>query len=73
MTTADWENTKQEKRILYIKKFSKSIPYVCPECNHELTNDNEQLYCTHCGLVCMDSSYYTAGIKHNLPFGLKIR
>ena len=34
-----------------------------------LTIDDDETYCTHCGLVTSTSIEYVAGIKINLPYG----
>lgn len=59
-------------RLLYIKSIQSHTPNYCPECGEPLTVDDEQVYCPKCGLVCLDSTEYTAGLKYNLPYGLKL-
>lgn len=59
-------------RLNYIKKLQAKTPHECPECNNELTVDDEQIYCPKCGLVTQDSYNYIAGIKYTLPHGLKL-
>lgn len=67
--TADW---KTQKRLYYIKGIQAHTPNTCPFCAHELTVDDEQVYCPQCGLVCQDSTQYVAGTRICLPYGLKI-
>jgi len=59
-------------RLLEIQKMQSHIPNTCPECGEPLTVDDEQVYCNNCGLVCLDSTEYTAGLKYTLPYGLKL-
>lgn len=70
-----WLCPRQHKiwvRLCEIQKMQSHIPPYCPECGEPLTVDDEQVYCNHCGLVCMDSTEYTAGLKYHLPYGLKL-
>ena len=69
MNTADW---KHNPRLYYIKSIQAHTPNTCPDCGMELTTDHEQVYCTNGGLICLDSITYSAGRKHNLPYGLKL-
>ena len=62
----------QNTRIHYLKSIQAHTPKTCPFCAHTLTNDNQQIYCPQCGLVCQDSTQYVAGEKICLPYGLKI-
>lgn len=48
------------------------IPRTCPDCEHELIVDEEQIYCPACGLITQDSTCYHAGRKFHLPHGLKL-
>jgi uncharacterized Zn finger protein (UPF0148 family) len=63
-----WTNV----RLLYIKKLQAHTPTHCPECDCELTIDDEQIYCPECGLVTQDSTEYVASIKYHLPHGLRL-
>lgn len=64
-------------RTHYIDTFlnHKSLKY-CPECNGEIeyTNpdDQDEAYCTKCGLVTSASIRYVAGQKIDLPYGLRL-
>lgn len=60
-----WRNP----RLFYLRTITKALPTTCPECDHELTTDDDETYCTHCGLVTSTSIEYVAGIKINLPYG----
>lgn len=59
-------------RLFYIIKLQAKTPTQCPECNTELTVDDEQIYCSKCGLITQDSYNYIAGVKYNLPHGLRL-
>lgn len=63
-----WNNP----RLFYLHKFIKPVPVTCPECGTELTIDEEELYCNHCGLVCSSSIDYVAGFKIDLPYGVRL-
>lgn len=68
-----WENP----RGYYLKSIlnHESLKY-CPECGHEIeyssTDDEDESYCTHCGLITSASIQYVAGIKIDLPYGLRL-
>ena len=79
---------KQEKRIreqnkkwlnprkYYINSFlnHESLKY-CPECQGEIeysSEDEDEAYCTECGLIVTASSQYVAGFKIDLPYGLRL-
>lgn len=44
---------------------------ICPECggNIEYTTDEDEYYCTKCGLVTQSSNEYVAGFRIDLPYG----
>ena len=64
-------------RTHYIDTFlnHESLKY-CPECNGEIeyssTDDEDEAYCTKCGLVTSASIRYVAGQKIDLPYGLRL-
>lgn len=63
-------------RKYYIDSFLNhdSLRY-CPECHHEIeynTEDEDEAYCTYCGLVTSASIRYVAGQKIDLPYGLRL-
>lgn len=67
------ENKMYSHRLYYIKGIQSYTPTTCPFCAKQLTEDNTgQVYCPQCGLVCQDSTEYSAGVKHCLPYGLKL-
>lgn len=44
----------------------------CPECGNDIiysTEDEDEAYCSYCGLVTSASIEYVAGIKIDLPYG----
>ena len=57
----------------YIKSFLNTQKLdKCPECGGKVVYDNEdedEAYCTKCGLVTSASIDYVAGIKIDLPYG----
>ena len=74
------EKMKKEKwlnpRKYYINSFlnHESLRY-CPECGAEVeysSEDEDEAYCTHCGLVTSASIQYVAGRKINLPYGIRL-
>lgn len=68
----EWLKTRAEKRLIYILSIQSHIKPYCPECGAPLTVDDEQIYCNSCGLVTQDSTCFNAGIKVNLPHGLRL-
>ena len=63
-------------RKYYINSFLNhtSLKY-CPECGAEIkysSEDEDEAYCTHCGLVTSASITYVAGIKIDLPYGIRL-
>ena len=72
---------EQEKKWLnprkyYINSFlnHESLRY-CPECGAEVeysSEDEDEAYCTHCGLVTSSSIQYVAGKKIDLPYGIRL-
>ena len=74
------EKMKKEKwlnpRKYYINSFlnHESLRY-CPECGAEVeysSEDEDEAYCTHCGLVTSASTQYVAGRKIDLPYGIRL-
>lgn len=72
---------KQNKKWLnprkyYLDSFINHTPLNrCPECGNEIvysSEDEDESYCTHCGLVVSASIQYCAGQKIDLPYGLRI-
>ena len=60
------------KRLNYIKQCINHQPLnICPECGNPIdyTEDEDEYYCTVCGLVTQSSTEYVAGQKIVLPFG----
>lgn len=60
-------------RLKYIKTCINTQPLnICPECGGKgeyLTEDNDEITCTHCGLVLAGSIEYVAGVKVDYPYG----
>ena len=47
----------------------------CPECHGQIeysTEDEDEAYCTECGLIVSASIAYVAGFKIDLPYGLRL-
>ena len=72
------ENNKKwlNPRRYYINSFlnHESLKY-CPECGAEVeysSEDEDEAYCTHCGLITSASSQYVAGQKIYLPYGIRL-
>ncbi len=75
--TFDINEYARSLRRIYINKClnHKSLKY-CPECGGEIEYSNEdedEAYCTNCGLVTSASSCYVAGVKINLPYGIRLQ
>ena len=75
--TFDINEYARSLRRIYINKClnHKSLKY-CPECGGEIEYSNEdedEAYCTKCGLVTSASSCYVAGVKINLPYGIRLQ
>lgn len=65
-----------DPRAYFIKSFlnHESLKY-CPECGNEIeysSEDEDEAYCTYCGLITSASSCYVAGIKIDLPYGIRL-
>lgn len=45
---------------------------ICPECEGKIQEDSTIEYCTVCGLITRANTYYVAGVRTVLPYGLKI-
>ena len=66
-------NYRKKQRLLEILKLQYHMPNSCPECGHDLVfTENCEVYCSHCGLVVMDSIPYVAGNRIEYPFGLRL-
>ena len=63
----EWEMT-YNPRISFLKSITKPFPTLCPECEHEIVHDNEQIYCPECGLVCYDTIEYVGLRRIDYPF-----
>lgn len=47
----------------------------CPECGAEIqysSEDEDEAYCTKCGLITSASIRYVAGKKIDLPYGIRL-
>ena len=63
-------------RKYYLNSFlnHESLKY-CPECGGEVeysSEDEDEAYCTSCGLITSGSYPYTAGIRIDFPYGTRI-
>ena len=68
-----WENPRK----YYINSFLNhtSLKY-CPECGGIIeysSEDEDEAYCTDCGLVTSASNCYVAGFKIDLPYGIRLQ
>ena len=64
---------QKEQRLLYIIRLKSHAPSTCPECGHDLIYEEDvEIYCNHCGLVCASTIEYVAGIRIKYPFGLRL-
>lgn len=65
----------KDPRLFFLKSFVKPRPSTCPECGAELTTteDEDEAYCTDCGLVTSASNCYVAGFKIDLPYGIRLQ
>ena len=63
--------TQKIPRIRFLKTFIKPQSSTCPECDSELTVDDDEIYCPKCGLVTSASYDYVAGVKITFPYGKK--
>ena len=61
----------KQQRILYLQSFVKPQFDYCPECLGELDIDEDEVSCKECGLIVSCSSYYVAGQRIDLPYGLR--
>lgn len=64
-------------RKYYINSFlnHESLRY-CPECGGEVeysSEDEDEAYCTQCGLITSASIQYVAGVKIDLPYGIRLK
>lgn len=64
-------------REYYIHTFINHQPLdTCPECGSEIkysSEDEDETYCTRCGLVTSGSYPYVAGIKIDFPHGIRLK
>ena len=65
-----------DPRRYYINSFlnHQSLQF-CPECGAEIeyfTEDEDEAICTHCGLITSASICYVAGVKIDLPYGIRL-
>lgn len=65
-----------DPRGYYINSFLNhdSLKY-CPECGGEVeysSEDEDEAYCTECGLVTSGSYPYVAGFRINFPYGIRL-
>ena len=64
-------------RKYYINKFINHKPLNrCPECGGIIeysSEDEDEAYCTECGLVTSASNCYVAGFKIDLPYGIRLQ
>ena len=70
--TKKWLNPRK----YYINSFlnHESLKY-CPECGAEVeysSEDEDEACCTHCGLITSASSQYVAGVRIDLPYGIRL-
>ena len=66
-----------DPRRYYINIFlnHQSLQF-CPECGAEIeysTEDEDEAICTHCGLITSASIAYVAGIRIDLPYGIRLK
>ena len=75
--TFDLNEYARSLRRIYINKCLNHKPLNrCPECGGEIeysTEDEDEAYCLSCGLVTSASSCYTAGIRIDLPYGIRLQ
>lgn len=64
-------------REYYINTFINHQPLdTCPECGSEIkysSEDEDETYCTKCGLVTSGSYPYVAGQKIDFPYGIRLK
>lgn len=69
----DVTSERVNARLKYIKTCINTQPLnICPECGGKgeyLTEDNDEITCTRCGLVLAGSIEYVAGVKVDYPYG----
>ena len=75
--TKEAEEKWLNPRTYYVNSFlnHESLKY-CPECGAEIkysSEDEDEAYCTHCGLVTSASNQYVAGFKIDLPYGVRLQ
>lgn len=75
--TFDLNEYARSLRKIYINKCLNHQPLNrCPECGGLIeysTEDEDEAYCTECGLVTSASSQYVAGVKIHLPYGIRLQ
>jgi NADH pyrophosphatase NudC (nudix superfamily) len=67
-----WENPRK----YYLNSFlnHESLQY-CPECGGEIeysSEDEDEAYCTKCGLITSGNYPYVAGIHIIFPYGIRL-
>lgn len=72
-----WDNPKLYRavqRAVYLKQLQSKEPlHRCPKCGDTITCDEwGEEYCPRCGVITRNNYPYTAGVKHDLPYGLKL-
>lgn len=73
------ENEKRwlNPRKYYINSFLNHEPLNrCPECGGLIeysSEDEDEAFCTECGLITSASSQYVAGVRIDLPYGLRLQ
>lgn len=74
--TFDMNEYARSLRRIYLNKCLNHQPLNrCPECGGTIeysTEDEDEAYCTQCGLVTSGSYPYTAGIRIEFPYGLRL-
>lgn len=71
-TTKKWLNPRR----YYINSFLNHQPLnKCPECGATIeysSEDEDEAYCTECGLITSGSYPYVAGIQIKFPYGVRL-
>lgn len=74
--TFDLNEYAKSLRRIYINKCLNHQPLNrCPECGGEIeysSEDEDEAICTECGLITSASISYVAGVKIDLPYGLRL-
>lgn len=64
MKTNEWVNP----RLFFIKSINKPLPATCPECDHLVKHEDDEIICPHCGLVCNGPIEYVGLKRITYPF-----